>query len=68
MKALAIAALLTVLLGCGGQRVQQYPDVEQDPEGRTTGSGAEIDRTEPPTETGGPHPQDELAGENSEPL
>ena len=68
MKALALAALVTMLAGCGGQQVEQYPDVDQDAEGQTSGSGSEIDRTAPPTGTGGPHPQDELSGENTEPL
>lgn len=68
MKALVLAAVVSLLAGCASDRVQQYPDVDDDGEGTTAGDETAADRARPATDTGGPHPQDELAGENNEPL
>jgi hypothetical protein len=71
LAATASAAALALALtapACG-DRVERYPDVDDDAaEGTTGGEGEPVRRAQPPQDTGGPHPQDDLAGEETEPL
>ncbi len=65
---LALAAL--GLAACSSATVQQYPTNARDQQERQTGqpSPDSVQRTQPPPETTGPLPADELSGEQVEPL
>lgn len=65
-----IGACVVLGLACGGDgRVQRYPDVDEELERQSEGIEESPERrAQPPTRTHGPYPQDELAGEETEPL
>lgn len=67
-----LAACVLVATACGAAdhvEVEQYPNANERREREAEGTLDPVERSVPPDEHAGPYPQDDqLAGENTEPL